>query len=151
MENALKLSIEMVPSTLWHLNWRGMIRTVEWDKIRKSVYAASGHKCAICGDDGKLNCHETWDFDASNSMVRLVGFIALCNPCYFAKHLGFARMLAARGKVHLESVVEHFLKVNGCDLPAFKECVHGVGKVWSKRSKIDWRMDLGEYAALVRR
>jgi predicted restriction endonuclease len=35
----------------------------EWDKLRKEVYAEYGHRCGICGAQGRLNCHERWSYD----------------------------------------------------------------------------------------
>ena len=59
----LKLKIELVPHTSWYKNLRKMLPKSEWDKIRKGTYAEYGHKCGICGANGRLNCHEIWKYD----------------------------------------------------------------------------------------
>ncbi|MDF1534223.1 MAG: hypothetical protein P1P69_06945 [Methanosarcinaceae archaeon] len=59
----MRLEIDLVPSTAWYSNLRTNISKNKWDKIRKQSYADANHKCAICGADGRLNCHEIWEYD----------------------------------------------------------------------------------------
>lgn len=59
----LKLKIELVPSTSWYDNLRKYTLKQDWDKIRKKAYANYGYRCGICGAEGRLNCHEIWEYD----------------------------------------------------------------------------------------
>ena len=146
----LKLTIELVPQTSWYDNMRKVIPKMQWDELRKRICAEYGHKCGICGaTEGRLNCHETWEYDDTNHEQELKGFIALCNMCHFVKHIGHAGILAQEGKLDYEKVVGHFMKVNGCDRESFEQHRHKAFEQWRDRSKHSWRVDLGEYGSLV--
>lgn len=144
-DNELKLRIELVPSTSWYNNLRKQISQREWDKIRKKVYADYGYKCGICGASGKLNCHEIWEYNDEKHIQKLVGFIALCDMCHFVKHIGLADVLASRGELDYEKVVEHFLKVNNCDRKLFEQHRKEAFAKWEERSTHEWQLDLGDY------
>lgn len=146
----LRLTIELVPSTSWYNNLRKVIPKSEWDKLRKRVYAKYGHRCGICGtDSSRLNCHEIWEYDDHTHVQRLVGFIALCDLCHHVKHIGLAGVLASQGKLDYEKVVEHFMKVNGCDRKTFEEHERQAFAQWEERSRYEWKVDLGEYEDIV--
>jgi hypothetical protein len=64
MENP-KLTIELIPSSVFGSNVRTNVPKKEWDKIRKEFYAKADNKCEICGDNGinqgykhRLEAHE---------------------------------------------------------------------------------------------
>jgi hypothetical protein len=67
----LKLKIELVPKTSWYNNLRNLLPRSVWDKIRKETFDYYNHKCGICGAEGKLNCHEIWEFDDKNATFNL--------------------------------------------------------------------------------
>ena len=121
----------------------------EWDKLRQSVYEEYGHECGICGAKGRLNCHEIWEYDDERVQQRLIGFIALCDWCHHVKHLGLAEILAKRGQLNYEKLVEHFMSVNDCDFETFQEHRRKSKQKWIERSKHDWKVDLGEYSTLI--
>jgi hypothetical protein len=149
MANELKLTIELVPRTSWYNNMRKVLPQSDWDKIRKRTYAEYGHRCGICGFVGKLNCHEIWHYDDQNRIQKLAGFIALCDLCHHVKHIGLADILASRGELDFDKVVEHFLQVNECNKETFEQHHRHAFEQWRERSKYEWRIDLGEYEGLV--
>jgi hypothetical protein len=151
MARNLKLTIELVPKTSWYNNMRKVLPKAEWDRLRKETYAEYGHKCGICGAAGRLNCHEIWEYDDRNHNQRLVGFVALCDLCHHVKHIGLAGILASKGQLDYEKVVEHFMKVNRCGRSHFEKHKKKAFRQWAERSKYDWQVDLGEYEALVRK
>jgi len=78
-----KLSIELVPKTVWYKNLRNMVKRSVWDNLRRGAYAKYGYRCGICGaSKQQLNCHEIWDYDDETHIQTLTGFIALCNLCH---------------------------------------------------------------------
>ncbi|MFH1285366.1 MAG: HNH endonuclease, partial [Candidatus Micrarchaeota archaeon] len=107
-----KLEIELVPCSTWWSNLRKTIPKKKWDTLRKKVYAQYHNKCGICGAKRKLNCHELWSYDDKKHIQTLVNFIALCDMCHHVKHLGLASILASRGQLDYETVINHFMKVN---------------------------------------
>ena len=145
----LKLLIELVPSTSWYNNLRKVLPQKEWDKIRKKSYKDAGHKCTICCPNGKLNCHEVWNYNDETHTQKLKGFIALCDLCHHVKHIGLAEILSSKGALDYEKVIEHFMKVNECDRRTFNEHKKRAFEEWHERSKHDWHVDLGEYKDIV--
>ncbi len=147
----LKLKIELVPKTSWYDNLRKYTDKNDWDKIRKQTYVNYEHKCGICGnEEGRLNCHELWEYDDKKHIQKLVGFIALCDMCHHVKHIGLAGILAERGELNYEKVVEHFVKVNECDSDTFKKHRKKAFEQWRERSSHKWQIDLGEYKNLFK-
>ncbi len=147
---SLKLTIELVPKTSWYNNLRDVIRPAKWDKLRKRVYAEYEHKCGICGaTGGRFNCHEIWEYIDANHEQKLIGFIALCDMCHHVKHIGYAGLLAQQGKLDIGEVIEHFMKVNKCDMKTFEQHRDTVSEQWKERSKHKWHVGLGEYESLV--
>jgi hypothetical protein len=146
----IKLKIELVPSTSWFDNLRKRTTSENWDKIRKTAYANSGHICSICGTGGKLNCHEVWEYDDKKHIQKLRGFVALCDMCHHVKHLGFAAILASKGELDYDKVIEHYMKVNNCDRKTFEEHRGRAFDEWRERSKYKWDVDLGEYKGMIK-
>ena len=146
----MKLTIELVPATTWYDNLRKRIAPAEWDKIRKKAYADYDHKCGICGSEGRLNCHELWQYDDERHIQRLAGFIALCDLCHHIKHFGLAGILAEEGKLDIEKVIEHFVKVNNCGRAEFEAHRRKAFEQWHERSQHQWHIDLGEYSNMVK-
>ena len=150
MSRKFKLTIELVPKTSWCKNLRKEMKKPAWDRLRKRTYAEYNHKCGICGSEERLNCHEIWKYDDQNHIQKLDGFIALCWLCHHVKHIGLARVLANRGELNFDMVVEHFLKVNQCGVRDFERHKKKALIQWAERSKHEWEVDLGEYQSLVR-
>jgi hypothetical protein len=149
LENILRLTIELVPTTSWYNNMRKVVSQSAWDKIRKGVYAEYGHRCGICGAEGRLECNEIWEYDDINHIQMLQGFIALCPLCHLVKHIGFAGVQAGKGEIDYEIVVQHFMKVNKCNREDFDQYRIQVIKQWQIRSKYQWEVNLGSYENLI--
>ena len=146
----LKLKIELVPKPLWYNNLRNRMERKDWDRIRKQTYADFGYKCGICGEEGRLNCHEIWEYNDTKYVQKLLGFIALCDLCHHIKHIGLAGILAERGELDYEKVVEHFKKVNNCGRNTFAKHKRETFTQWEERSSHKWQVDLGEYANFIK-
>jgi hypothetical protein len=125
------------------VNYTGTMTTVVtadvvWDNIRKDVYRVAGHKCDVCGYQGKLFCHEVWMYDDVKHIQKLSGFEALCELCHSVKHIGLAGLRAEAGELDYNRIVRHFRSVNGCSYEDFilaREIAFGV---WADRS--DYKM-----------
>ena len=145
----LKLKVGLVPETCWFKSLRKQMRRSQWDSLRKKVYADQDNVCRVCGADRKLNCHEVWEYDEERYVQRLIGFQAVCNMCHHVTHFGKAQDLAAQGYLDLGAVIEHFTKVNGVGRQVFERHKTEAFRTWWKRSKHEWRSDLGEWASLI--
>lgn len=146
----LCLTIELVPVSCWYQSLRSAIPRSAWDKLRRGVYAAYDYRCAICGADGRMNCHELWEYDEVRAVQTLRGFQAICDWCHHVKHIGKANLLAKQGKLDYQRVIDHFLQVNACDMETFERHRREAAAQWSRRNQYEWTTDLGEWQKLVK-
>ena len=147
----LKLEIELVPSTVWESSLYRLLPSNVWNKIRNNHIKKYGKKCEICSEQkGTHNLHEIWKYDDENHSQKLIGFVLLCRPCHHVKHIGFARILASRGKLDYDKIVEHFCKVNECTKKDFENHKHEAFKIWNERSNYEWEQNFGEYKELIK-
>ena len=136
----MKLTIELVPSTSWFSNLRSLLSSEEWDKVRKGCYKHAGYKCEVCGGVGPkhpVECHETWEYDETTGIQKLVGLIALCPSCHEVKHIGLAGI-----KGRQNEAVAHFCQVNGCSKSEAEKYIQEAFATWSKRSEQEWELDV---------
>jgi hypothetical protein len=142
----MKLTAELVPSTVWYSSLYRLLPSDVWNSIRNEIIAKNGRKCQICGETiGTMNLHEIWNYDDVNYIQKLYGFILLCRMCHHVKHIGLAGILANEGKLDYNEVIRHFCKVNNCSEKEFNEHVKDAFRIWEKRSQHPWTQDFGEY------
>ena len=150
LERRFRLTIELVPYPSHYNGLSHRLPKKEWDKIRKATYAKYGNKCGICGAEGRLNCHEIWEYDDEKHIQKLEGLIALCNKCHFVKHLDFGRLYFSKDfeKDQLE-IMEHFMEINDCNWEIFDRYYSAVSSQCEKRSEYEWQVDFGEYKKYI--
>lgn len=139
-----KLTVELIPATVFFNNVRSALEVKDWDKLRKASYEKAGHKCEICGDIGKnqgykhnVECHEIWDYNFKTSTQKLIGLISLCPRCHQIKHIGrtFAIGKQAEAFLHMEKVNKwNHKQVVTYLVECFKE--------HKRKSEIYWKLDL---------
>lgn len=143
----LKLKIELVPRTSFGKSLRKDLGQYKWGKIRKKVYERHGNKCAVCGSsEGRLICHEEWEFQLEKRIQKLVGFKAVCTLCNLVIHNGLA---TTQPWVNQNDVVNHFLKVNGCTIEDWKYHREEAFERWKKLSQYDWALEYEGYEKLL--
>ncbi len=149
-----KLTVELVPANMWGANLRAILAKKVWDIVRRNVYAAAGHKCEICGETGKngrVECHERWEFDDLHSVQKLVGLICLCPTCHQIKHIG--RYLSIHEKPEaLFPIVTKLAEVNGWNYDQIWEHIGSAMSQWEERSTREWKLDvtwLGEHEEVM--
>jgi hypothetical protein len=140
----LKLTTELVPSTLWYTNLRSLITKKQWDIIRKKCYSDANYKCEICGDTGQIqgvthnvDCHEIWQYDDKLHIQKLIGLIALCPNCHLVKHPGYAH---SQGKSEL--VIRQLVKINNMTVDQAIEYIENAFIIWKERSQYKWTTDI---------
>lgn len=143
------LTIELVPKPVWYSNLRKVMPRSQWDVLRRRVYAEYHHVCGICGASGRLECHERWEYDDVAHVQKLLGFFALCVWCHHVKHLGLADILVSEGKLDMERVIAHFMRVNQCSRDDFEDARREAFAIWTRRNHYQWRTDLGAYSAMI--
>ena len=128
------LSIESIPEVVAANNLGERMPKALWQKIRERAIEICGEGCGICGaDDVKLSLHESWEFfwgsgatsTDSSGNVRcaseeclqpyqvLSGVILVCPNCRAVKNLESTRKLAREGKLNIEPILQHYMRVNG--------------------------------------
>ena len=148
----MKLTVELVPSTVWESSLYRLMPKDVWNRIRDDFIKKNGRKCQICGEtQGIMNLHEIWKYDDENHVQRLEGFILLCKMCHHVKHIGLAGILANEGKLNYHDVIKHFCEVNNRSEKDFKKHVDGAFKIWEERSKYEWKQDFGKYEEFIKK
>ena len=108
-----RLTVELIPRTLFFSNVRTLLPKKYWDSIRKDSYEKAKDKCEICGDTGKnqgyrhnLECHEIWDYNEEKKVQKLVGLVSLCPKCHQVKHFGRTSAIGKQAEAfkHMEKV-----------------------------------------------
>lgn len=132
-----KLTIELVPQSTWGENLRKYLKPKHWTALRKNVYRLAGHDCEICKRRGRLECHETWEFDDPHSVQRLVGCKALCPSCHRVKHFGLA---ASTGSIW--PLAMHIITVNGWGTQRVSEHIEESFAKFNERSTRAWAVDI---------
>lgn len=139
-----KLSVELIPASVFGSNVRSNVPKKEWDRLRKESYERANHRCEICNDSGlnqgykhAVECHEIWDYNYKTKTQKLTGLISLCPRCHQIKHIGrtFAIGKQAEAFTHIE-------KINGWN---HKEVVNYLAYCFiehKSKSKINWKLDL---------
>lgn len=132
-----KLTIELVPQTVWFKNLRSELSQEEWDKLRKATYKKTGYKCDVCDKKEELHAHEIWDYNDSKKVQTLKGLIALCPDCHSCKHIGLAQVNG-----NYDHARSHLAKVNGWSIDDAEEYIQAQFEIWSMISEFEWKLDL---------
>ena len=141
----LKLTIELVPSMSWYVNVRDKVSKDAWDQIRKQVYRKYNYRCAICGAKTSLHCHELWNYNDDTHVQSLKGYMAICEDCHHIKHFGHSKVMAERGDLNIERVIDHFMRVNNCTREVFDEYLSKEMETWEERSQFEWQVELNGF------
>jgi hypothetical protein len=151
-----KLNIELVPSTIWYANiynyYKKNNKMEKWHELKEHLFETEGNKCWICGKENKdLEAHEFWEYDDYRHIQKLSAIHHLCGLCHKIKHIGLwlhtqngERMLRKQG-IRKEDIINHFCKVNNCSLDDFYKHENEAFSIFEKRSKFQWKQDLGMY------
>lgn len=129
----------MIPQTSWGMNLRAVLTKPDWDRIRKSTYAAAGYRCRICGEIGTqwpVEADELWAFDDKAGVQRLVNVIAMCPPCHSVHHFG---KTTVSGKT--EIAIAQMIKVNGWTRAQAVTAGETGFEEWHRRSERKWVID----------
>ncbi len=155
-EKKFKLTIELVPKTVWYSSisqyYKRNNQLNKWKQIKEELFEKEGRKCWICGkEDRRLEAHEFWEYDDGKHIQKLVAIHHLCDLCHKIKHIGFScytkdgRELLKRLGLTKEALVDHFCEINKCSIEEFEEHERKGFEVHAERSKYEWKQDFGKY------
>lgn len=150
-----KLTIELVPSTVWFSSlyqiYKKRNQLGEWKKIKDQLFEEEGRRCWICGKGGHLEAHEFWEYDDESHIQRLVAVHHLCGMCHKVKHIGFwcctpdGNKLLAESGLTRDDLISHFCAVNNCSRRDFEKHEEEAFRIWRERSEYEWKQDFGKY------
>jgi len=145
MRSTPRLTVELVPQSLWRKSLARTLRRGQWDMIRSSIYARAGGHCETCGEpSAKLVCHEVWDYDDERRVARLAELTAICPRCNLSTHFGRARTIGRE-----EEALNHLMTVNGWTLEKTRSYIGRAFEEWAERSKHSWTLDTSAITSLV--
>lgn len=137
-----RLIVQLIPKTAWGFNLRKILTKSQWDKVRRKCYKEAGYVCEVCGKKGHkhpVECHELFEFDATNRKITLVGLIALCPECHKSCHPG--RCNAQGRDVYLRAR-ENLALVNGLTVNQAEEYYRKCFDEWRILSQVEeWSID----------
>jgi len=153
-----KLTIELVPSSVWRSSLYQLLPRNVWNRIKREIYAREGRKCYICGTtEGRFSAHEFWEYDDETHAQKLAAIHHLCNLCHKIKHIGFwchtteGRAKLGQEGLNREDLVEHFCNTNNCNRAVFlKHDEEEAFDEWRERSEHQWKQDFGKYGRLIK-
>ena len=133
-----RLEFEFVPEECWYSNLRSVLKSEDWDRVRKDAYARAKGRCMICGASERLEAHESWSYDDEKKLQKLETVVALCRGCHEVKHISRA-YLVGRGA----DAMEHFMKVNGCSQMEYHEALSEAHEEYKRRNRVEgWVTDI---------
>ena len=145
----MKLAIELVPKLAHFQNARAALKRAAWNRVKDATTERAGHTCEICGDAGRLEAHELWEWQelsATDGRQLLVRTLALCPWCHRAKHWGFTE-----GTGFLAGTRRHIRRVNGWTDAELDEHIRASWREWARLSKMTWMMDISVLEPYVMR
>ncbi|MBI4983127.1 HNH endonuclease [Candidatus Woesearchaeota archaeon] len=151
-----KLSIELVPSTIWYVNlyhhYTNNNQMEKWHRLKQYLFETEGKHCWICRKkERNLEAHEFWEYDDYKRIQKLVAVHHLCDLCHKIKHIGLwlhsadGDKMLRQQKSKKEDIINHFCKINNCSIEDFKNYEDSSFAQWKQRSKFQWKQDLGIY------
>lgn len=148
MQEKLKLTIELIPFDSFEKNLRFLLSKNDWDTIRKFIYKKFKYECGICkAKNTILSAHEEWEYKITNAIKnkgtqKLKKIWSLCTDCHYIKHIAFADELARQGKLDMNRLVEHFIKVNNCNEDTFIKHYNESVKYWNEIANIKFKLNI---------
>ncbi|BCK53189.1 UvrD-helicase domain-containing protein [Nocardia wallacei] len=137
------LFVDLVPSSCWFTNVRSCVDRRDWQRLRRMVNARANHQCEVCGR-GKdrsvgrlLEAHERWSYDDHTRVQSLRRIILLCTDCHLTTHYGFAQINGLESEA-----LHHLIHVTGMAAGQARRHVAEAFRLWEKRSRHTWTLDL---------
>jgi hypothetical protein len=146
-------TVENIPTSLLHMNPRTVKGKAWWERNRRKLYEAAGHRCEICGVVGKrhpVEAHERYDHDEASRppCQRLLGLIALCPSCHAVKHLYRTHAVSIeQGDPSIyENTPRHLADVNGWDDTQVQGYLAETRETFRRRESLGpWVQDLSPF------
>jgi len=140
----LRLTIEPIPTASRLATLAQLLPCRQWNQLRRSVYSRAHYLCQICGRQGRLYCHEVWQFNEGTGYQHLRGFQALCQDCHQAKHIFFVRDRRRRA-----NLLKHLAIVNKLTPAEARQQLAAARRRQAALNQLHWVLNYGPYNWLV--
>jgi hypothetical protein len=96
-----------IPPALWGVNPRNLYGPDWWGYVRNRTYEMYNFRCWACGvpskealyRPGRLDAHETYEYQGIYQVATFTGTCALCTACHDFIHRGRMKTLLLHGKI----------------------------------------------------
>lgn len=136
----LRLTIDPIPASSRLASLANLMPRDQWNCLRRYVYHKAHYRCQICGREGRLYCHESWQYNSETNYQFLRGFEALCENCHNVRHLFFVR-----DSQHRARLFRHFLAVNHLTNEQGVQHLVDAYRQQQEFNKRKWIVNYGQY------
>ena len=153
------LEINLVPEPLHKKNLRKAIGQYRWRKLRQSLLVNNvDRRCQTCGNmvqvSSMLNAHEQWSYVTSSrpAIAKLQNIQLICRPCHGCVHFRHTHRQFRLGYItreQIDEIIRHYCKVNRVARNGFWRHFKKADTLWKQRSNRKWKIDWGQYAAVI--
>jgi hypothetical protein len=156
-QNVRRLQISMIPKPLYGKNLRVVLGQYRWRKLRQSLLN-DNHKCGVCEtsvrNTSELNAHEEWSYikRSKRSTARLNRISFHCNRCHGCEHFGRTLLMVKQGYLtwdQVDETIQHYCRVNRVSRNVFDLDLKKARAKWKRQSKLNWKIDYGQFASLI--
>ena len=119
----MKLKVLVIPQSIYGVNLRNKLGKA-WRDYRLKILKQYQFKCVYCHFYSPSNhAHENWTICHNTRTSTLKEVVCVCRRCHMCIHILFALHLHKQGKLNLETIIQHFCKVNNCNRDAWHDAV----------------------------
>ena len=137
-----RLNFEPVPARSRLATLAKLLPPNDWNLLRRGTYRRAGYRCEACGNRGRLNCHEVWQFLPESRRQVLAGLRCLCDKCHRATHLTIVHDDTER-----EALLVHVAQVNRLSREEAEQLFRQA-LAWQREvDRREWIVDLGPFNA----
>ena len=144
----MRLTFEPIPESSGGINLRTCTSKRTWEGLRQETLKKYNNKCAVCGFDDTLECHEVWEYNDADEIQTLTELVSLCNLCHSCKHCHFLDTIPIDVyRYHIQRV--NHLKTEGEREQFFFNYLDLTWNIYNERSEHMWTISFGDYEPLI--
>jgi hypothetical protein len=136
-----RLAVALDPAPTWGDTVESRLGPVAWRHIQEGTLARADGVCQFCAGPATVAAEPLWRVQSRRRRRVLLGFVAVCQLCFLARHRGLAAVLGRDREVD-----QHLMRLRGDDPDALERHLTRAFWLWRRRSLLRWESDLGPWA-----
>ena len=136
-----RLAVALDPEPTWGDTVESRLGAVAWRRIQEETLARADGLCQFCAEPATVAAEPLWRVQSRRRRRVLLGFVAVCELCFLARHRGLAAVLGREREVD-----QHLMRLRGDDEDALERHLRRAYWLWRRRSVLRWESDLGPWA-----